>query len=430
MKSQLVNKKLLVFGGVSAESALVIRAKELGAYTFVADYREDSPAKAYADESLLVDVKETETLAGVCEQKKIDGIITGYNDYVLPYCQKLCERLNKPFCGNKENIEMCVDKEKFKRACEKAKVPVVPWLETDKEHYLQILDTVELPAVIKPADYSGSKGVYKCFDRKDLKGFIEKALAYSRAGKVLIEKLMDPYQEFSAYYMLYNGQAYLIAMGDRYINIIDPNIAPVGKGMLYPSVHLDEWIEKMDKKVQSFFSENEMQNGFVFLQGFYENGNLYLHEIGYRLNGGHTYDIIEHFCKYNQVDELLNYSLTGKMDEDELQKSDPYLHGGLGMIVTISIKPGKIRHIAGVEEIEKHAGVLSAHVFHKIGDELKAHGTTAQVFAYFLVGVDKREELEDVLDYIERTLEVVDENGNSMLREMIKMNDLRIKEYK
>lgn len=423
----LVNKKLFVLGATRQHSEIVKEAQSLGIKTYVADYYENSPAKKLADKSFLVSAIDVEKLVSICKEENIDGVFTGYNDMLLPYNQEICSILDKPFCGNRENINTCIDKELFKKACVKSGVPIVPWFSVNKENYLEKIDEIELPVVVKPADYSGSKGVYKCFKKEDLKFNIEEAFTYSKAGKVLIEKLMEVDKEFSVYYMIYNGVAYLSAMGDRYVKVTDPNIAPSGLGMLYPSVYLDEWIESMDGHVRKFISDNDMKDGFVFFQGFYDNGKFYIHETGYRLNGGYTYEIIEHFSGYNQMHQLIKYSLTGEMDVELLEKSNPYFDG-LGMIVTISLKNGKISHISGIEEIEKNSGLLKFNLLHGLRDEINVRGTSEQVFAYVLCATENKEKLDEVINLIREKLVVLDENGENMIMEIINPMKLKIKE--
>lgn len=414
----LEDKKLLILGATNTVCEIVEEARSLGIKTYVTDYNSDSPAKKISDGSFMVSATDIEALVDLCITEKMDGVFTGYLDVLLPACQKVCEKLDFPFWGNEENISMCVDKELFKKACARSGVPVVPWMGVTRENYRDLIQDIDTPVVIKPADYSGSKGVYKCYNKNELIDYVEKALSFSHSGKVLIERVMDANREFSVYYIMNHGQCYLTAMGDRYVDVIDPEIAPVGQGMLYPSIYLDEWIRDVDPCVRRFLQDNDMNNGFIFLQGFYDVGKFYIHEIGYRLNGGYTYDIIQFFSGYHQMHELLRFSLTGDMDKTAIAKSNPHFNG-LGMIVTISLKPGTITYIAGIEKIRNMPGVLHFHQLHKKGDALLSHGTTAQVFAYILCGVKNKKELDHLIYEIKEALVVNDEKGVSMLRELI-----------
>ena len=55
-------KKLLILAGAGVHSKVVRAAKEMGIYTIVTDYLEDSPAKQIADEAWLTDIMDTESI--------------------------------------------------------------------------------------------------------------------------------------------------------------------------------------------------------------------------------------------------------------------------------------------------------------------------------------------------------------------------------
>jgi len=425
--NDLSGKRLLLLGGVRPACEIVKEAKKMHIVTAVTDYLPDSPAKKLADESYMANAMVVDEVCDLCREKKIDGIITGYVDSLLPYYEKICCKANLPCWGNANNLNLCLDKEAFKLSCEEAGVPVVPWVRVTKGDYLKHVNDLSFPVVIKPVDNSGSRGVFKCYDKEHLHELIEKASGFSKSGVLLIEKAMNPNNEFSAYYIINNGKVYLTGMGDRYVNDTIKDIAPIGKGMLFPSVKLDRWIKEIDPYIRKFFAQNEMNNGFVFIQGFFEEDRYYIHEMGYRLNGGFSYKIIEHFSKYNQIQQLIRFSLTGSMDESEVKKSDPYFNG-YGMIVTVSLKPGIISEISGIEEISQHPGVLEFCQLHDKGEKLLSVGTTAQVFAYVLCAAENKEDLLETVEYIRENMKILDTSGKNMIYDIIEPSTIVFKE--
>ena len=419
-------KKLLLLGGVRPACEIVKEARAMGVETFVTDYLENSPAKQVADHAFMVNAVDTDAVAALCREQQIDGVITGYVDLLLPYYQKICEKAGKPFWGNAENIEMSINKEQFKAACERSGVPVVPYRNANKDNYIEVIKEIEPPVVVKPVDNSGSRGVFKCYDKDMLKECAEKALSFSKSGEILIEEAMNPQTEFSAYYIMNHGEYFFTGMGDRYVNITEDDIAPVGQGMLFPSVRTKAWAAQMDPIIRKFFKDNAMNDGFVFVQGFTKGSDFYIHEIGYRLNGGFSYKIIEYFSGYNQVQELIKFALTGDMDHAEIAKSNPF-YDGYGMIVTATLKPGTIGSVSGVEEIEKLDGVLQFYQLHTAGEKLMAHGTTAQVFAYILCAVRTEAEMKQIIRTVSEKLKVLDENGENLLKPIVDPEKIKFK---
>ena len=85
-------KKILVLGGTAQQIKLVEAAKQMGVYTIVVDYLNDSPAKKVADEAYLYDVKDVDGIVELCRRKKVDGVICGYIDPCQRPYQEICEK--------------------------------------------------------------------------------------------------------------------------------------------------------------------------------------------------------------------------------------------------------------------------------------------------------------------------------------------------
>lgn len=415
---RLKGKKLLFMSGSKDACEIVKIAHKLGIIVYATDWYQDSPVKRIADKSFMVSTADVDAIVELCKSEGIDGIFSGYTDSVLPYCQSVCDKLGFPFWGTEQNIQMCIDKKLFKKACEQSSLPIVPYAVMNESNYLTKLSDITVPVVFKPVDNSGSRGVYKVFNHSELKYYCEKSLSYSKSREVLAEKLMDANNEFSVYYMLNNGNAYLTAMSDKIIDDYDENLAPVDLGMRFPSQRLEQWLDDVDPIVRNFFHANQMRFGFVFIQGFYMDGNFYIHEIGYRLNGGFTYNLVEHFSQYNQVEQLLSFALTGKMNEYELQKSNPRFDG-ISIIVTATLRTGTIGEIEGVELIKRLPGVIAFYQMKDIGDELSSSGTTAQIFSYIHCVADNVSEMKSLIIKIKSHLVVSDVSGNNMLLPLI-----------
>lgn len=416
--SNLKGKKLLLLGGVRPACEIIKEAKSMGVITYVTDYLVNSPAKKIADYSFEINAMDVDAVIALCKEQKIDGMITGYVDSLLPYYEEICENAGFYHWGNKENIEICINKDLFKRACEESGVPVVPYVVITPDDKDEKLKQVNCPVVFKPIDNSGSRGITKCYLDEEKDSAFEKALSFSKEKKVMAEKLMDINSEFSAYYIMNHGEAYFSGMGDRIVTSVSDDIAPTGLGQLFPSAHINEWLEKYNAKMLSFFRNNQMNNGFAFVQGFYEAGDFYIHEIGYRLNGGFCYKIFNQYMNYNQVKELISFSLTGEMSKIKCTSVD---WSGHGLVMTIPLKNGTIDYIGGIDDIKKNKGVIDFCQLHDLGDSFNNPGTTAQVFAYALLYGDTIEEISNTVNYIKNTLVVKNKNDENMIFDLIKI---------
>ena len=118
MKEQ---KKLLILGGVQAACDIVRKAQEMGIYTIVTDWYEEnrSPAKKIADKSYMISIADIDEILKMIKEENISGIITGFTDSYLEYYYKICKAANLPCYGTLEQFEICTNKDKFKKICQK-----------------------------------------------------------------------------------------------------------------------------------------------------------------------------------------------------------------------------------------------------------------------------------------------------------------------
>lgn len=110
-------KKLLILGAASVHVKLIKAAQEMGIYTIVTDNveYEESPGKQIADEYWDLNIFD---IAGIVEKAKlkgVDGVISGWLDPCQRPYQEICEKLNLPCYGTKNQFLFMTDKHAFKK---------------------------------------------------------------------------------------------------------------------------------------------------------------------------------------------------------------------------------------------------------------------------------------------------------------------------
>ena len=128
--NDLKDKKLLILAGVDVHVKLVLAAKALGVYTIVTDYLEpkESPAKLIADEFWMLNITDVDAIVEKCREQHVDGVLAYCIDPAqIPY-QQICEKLELPCYGTKQQFEIMTDKHLFKDFCLKNGVEVVNYL--------------------------------------------------------------------------------------------------------------------------------------------------------------------------------------------------------------------------------------------------------------------------------------------------------------
>lgn len=404
-----MNKKILIMGANPETASLVIKAKEKGLITYVTDYDPNAYAKMFADVPVNIDASHVDELVEFVGKEKIDAVLVGVAEALMPFYHEVCKRLNLPCFATLEQFKIMVSKDKFKQVCRKYDVPVVEEFSRDN------LEAVKFPVVVKPVDSCSSKGISVCKDRAELDNGIKKALSFSRSGSLLIEKYMTG-EEVVIYYVIQDGEPSLVGMCDRYTNKEQKGVAQLPTAYIFPSKHLLRFIQEEDSKVCNMLKGMGLTNGVLFLQAFVDDDGLVrIYEPGFRLNGAQEHLIIGNITGVDAKELLLNFALTGSMGKSVKGQDDPYIHGKWGCKLSPLVRIGKIEKLGGLEEIKKLDGVVSVNPSYRQGETVDGYGTLKQIICRFFIVAETKEKLKETIDKIYRKLEVLDENGNSML---------------
>lgn len=411
-------KKLLIMGGPRLVEDIVIKAKEKNIYTIVTDWYEpkDSPAKLIADEYQMISTRDIEGMTKFIKKEKIDAVITSFIESALPFYADVCGASNLPCYATREQFEMTMDKDLFKKVCSKYGIPTVK--EYEIEECLEKDNNISFPVIVKPVDNSGARGISVCNSQNELKDGIERALSFSASDKVIIEKFMSPTKPgVNIDYIISNGKAYLYAVGDLFVSHINKKYAPLTAGVYYPSHVLDEYISNVHPHVIKMFESLKIMNGFIFIQSFYDEEGFHFYEMGYRLGGGQSYHIVDNINGTNSLDFLLNFAISGQMGtEEQLEKINPHFEKvGLGLVVLI--RCGKVCEIRNLEAIRRMKEVVNIMQQVFVGDVVQssAEGTLQQVFARIHLVADDKISLKQAVKHLKKRLEIIDENGNNMI---------------
>ncbi len=420
-------KKLLVLGGAFQHCKVVEAAKEMGVKVYVADYLavEDSPAKRIADVSLLIDIKDVDGIVEYCKQEKIDGVLAVCLDVCQRPYQAVCEKLNLPCFGTKEQFHILTDKNAFKECCIKHGVDVIPQY-TEKE----LSDgTVEYPILIKPADSRGSRGSTICYNIKEVEDAITIAKSESSDGSILIEKYMGNKNDFSVTYSVINGQVYLTRVGDRMLGKIEDRMERVSMMAMAPSKFAKMYAEKVSPRVENMLKAIGIYNAPAFMQGFVDGDTVRFYDPGLRYPGAEYERMYEKVYGVNCVKHLVEFALTGAVSKDVCFPKDGYLQKGkYSPCLFISLKPGKISNVLGLEEVKKHPSVVSLFTRYKVGDIIGATYNVNQRYCEIDLLCKDIHELCSVIDWIYDTLMILDEDGNNMVFSKINTSSL-LEEY-
>jgi biotin carboxylase len=419
MKKSLLNKRLLILGGNPETKALVGVANELGVFTIVVDPNHLAAAKKIASISVDVDGMDVEAVIQIAKEYKVDGVLVGVADILVPTYQKVCEALSLPCYATPKIINAFTSKDCFIATCKIYNISTIPTF--SQENVLNI----PLPIIIKPVDNGGGVGITVCKTHAEVVNGIDKALKASLRKRIVIERYMEC-DDLFAYYNFIDGNAYLAALADRYTSKFNQIGSPVSIGAVYPSKHLKKFEETIHPKLIIMFQGLGIKNGVLCLQFFYDGIDFFAYDPGFRLQGEGPH---LHLLAANGFDNrvmLINFALTGSMYTGDFDcVNDVSFNQNYATTVWVLLKQGVIHSIDGIDKIKTLSSFKFLLQRFFSGDEVSEDmlGTEKQVlFRIYLQNHDKKQ-LNSDINSIKKTLLVKSIIGDSMIIDMLDMHD-------
>lgn len=418
MKKEFEGKKLLILGGNPETSALVKVANEMGVKTIVASARHTDDAKKYAWKSSDVDGMDVPGLIALAKEEKVDGVLVGVADILVPSYCKVCDALNLPCYATQRIVDVFSYKDVFKATCESYGIHGIPEFYLDAEMKPTDVAKIKYPVMVKPVDNGGGVGMTVVYKESELKAAVEKALAASPNKRFIVERYMDGVEDMGMYYTFKDGYCSASCIYDRYTTDEQPGLSRVCLGGTYPSKHMNDYMKRMHFNAVRMFKEIGIKNGILMLSGFYEDGEFYVYDTGFRLQGEAPHLLLNAIYGYDQREMLIRFALTGSEGEKvDLYKEDPYMDGKHAATVWFLLKKGVIGKIEGFEAIADDQRVVANVQRLYEGDTVPEEwiGNEKQVLTRLYLVCNSKEELAAAIKEYQTKVKVFDKDGNNML---------------
>ena len=422
-------KRLLVLGTAVGSVDIVKYAKAEGAYVLVTDYlsTEKSAAKQYADETAMISTLDIEALCELAKEYRIDGVISGVSEVNIESARKVSEKLGLHSYYTSEQWNTFMDKDLFRKLCEKYNVGVPTTYFAGKLEQFKTLESnglqITYPVIVKPVDNRANVGISVCNDRESLITAVEFAAQNSDLGKIIIEQFVKGI-EVSPAYVVQNGCCKLVCMGAKYAYENEKGLKAISHAHIYPAPCLDEYISDMDSKVKEMILSQGIDNCTIFFQGIYADHRFYIFEAGLRMEGTATYRITKQINNCSFMEFMTDNALGIESDYD-INCEDVTFGGRKCILLSQIATEGIIGKIEGFEDALQNPIVVAAEQRHLVGDYIAEDGTLRQIMFRYVLQSDDMEEMLNTIRYVQNTVKVYDQNGKYMLIESFDANILR-----
>lgn len=411
------NKKLLILGGNPETVPLVEVAHSMGVKTIVASSVPDEPAKKIAWMASDVDGMDVPGLVALAREQQADGVLVGVADMLVPAYCKVCDALGLPCYATQQIVDVFAFKDIFKATCERYGVHGIPEFYLSEDMKEDDIEKIQFPVMVKPVDSASGQGITRADNKEELKKAVPYALSFSKKKRFIVEKYMEC-EDVGMYYTFKDGICSASCIYDRYTTHEQPGLSNVCLGGTYPSKYMKEYFERMHRNILQMFREIGIRDGVLMLSAFYENGEFYVYDTGFRLQGEAPHLLMKAIHGFDQREMLIRFALTGSQGSLDLTVADDTnLRGRKAATLWFLLKEGTITDIEGLEQWRDDPYVVDCVQRKYVGDEILSEwiGTEKQVLARLYLVSDTKEKLAGELRHYMNSVKVFDQNGESML---------------
>jgi biotin carboxylase len=363
-------RTILFVGAGRHQRRAILRAKELGLRVVAVDGSADAAGLPFADVPNVVDFSDIDAVTEVARAHAVDGVLTVSADRAVPVVAAVAERLGLPGIGT-QTAHLMTHKVAMRRELAAAGVAQPRHAAVRSRHEaLAAADVVGFPAVLKPADSGGQRGLFLLDSVDDLERHLHAALAESPTEEAVFESYHEGI-ELNGLILARDGEVTPLLLSDR--------LRPTGPGFgvgwihVYPSTLYADALADAERVAVHAVHALGLRNGIAFPQIIVGADNrAVLVEVAARIPGGQMADLAFHALGLDLVDIALRQAL-GDDVPDEIavpRRSTPTA------IRFFTAQPGplpvgKVKRIGTLDRVLDAPGVVQADVFLQEGEVIR-----------------------------------------------------------
>jgi biotin carboxylase len=283
-------KTVLVVGAGRQQARPIRRARQLGLRVVAVDGDPAAPGLAEADVGEHVDFKDVDGVVAAARRHRVDGVLTIAAEQAVPVVAAVAAALGLPGIGT-ETAHVMTNKIAMRRRLDEAGVPQPRFAEArSAAEAASVLRAVGVPAVVKPADSSGQRGLSLVGSPAELDGRVEDALGQSTAREAIVERFHAG-SELNHLVVARDGRYDVVAQSDR----VRPEGAGFGVAVthVFPSTLPEEAVGRAGQVALDAVRALGLRDGIGYPQVLVTgDGEPLVMEVAARIPGGQMADLV------------------------------------------------------------------------------------------------------------------------------------------
>ncbi|HSP71755.1 MAG TPA: hypothetical protein VLN26_05250 [Gaiellaceae bacterium] len=362
--------KTVLFVGAGRHQRRAIRqARERGLRVVAVDRNPEALGFQEADVGEPVDFTDVEAVTEVARRHSVDGALTVSADRAVPVVAAVTEALGLPSIGT-ATAHLMTHKIAMRRQLADAGVsqPRFAAVRNVREGKDGIART-GLPAVLKPADSGGQRGVFMLESEDDLEAHLWAALHESPTAEAIVESFHEGL-ELNGIAVARGGKVKVLTLSDR---LRPPGIGfGVGWIHVYPASIFGDVLEAAERIAAHAVHALGLRDGIAFPQLLVSDDGVRVVEVAARIPGGQMADLVRHAVGVDLVEIALRQALGEPVPDDlvDCKRKQPlairFLTAQPGPLPT-----GKVVRIGSLDPVLASPGVVQAETYLQVGETIR-----------------------------------------------------------
>jgi biotin carboxylase len=361
-------KTVLFIGAGRHQRRAIVRARELGLRVVAADRNSQAPGLAEAHVAEVVDF-DVPALVELGRKHSVDGVLTIASDRAVPVVAGVAEELGLPGIG-REVAHSVTHKVAMRRRLAEAGVtqPAFAAVRTLHEGK-DALETVGLPAVLKPADCAGQRGLFLLRSVDDLEAHLHAALVESSNEEAIVESFHEGL-EVNGLVVARGGEPGIVTLSDR----LRPQGAGFGVAIahVYPSTLFGDQLAEVERLAGHVVRALGIEDSVVYPQMVVTPEEVLLIEVAARVPAGQMDQVASRAVGVDLVEIALKQALGEDIADDLIRhRFEQPLAISFLTAEPGPLPVGRVRAVTGLERVRAFPGVEEIEVFLQPGDRIE-----------------------------------------------------------
>lgn len=360
---------MLILGGSVSQLPAIRHARASGLRVVVADGDGSALGFDEADAAEAIDFSNADALVDVATRHRVDGIAAVCSDRAVHAAAVAAERLGLPGIGAEVAARM-TDKAMMRERLAARGLPQPPFVVVGTlDEAEDALAGIGTPAVLKPIDSGGQRGVYRIERRDELQKYLPLTLSFSRSGTAMLERYVAG-DELNGIGIVRDGAVDILTLSDR--------LRPPGRGFgvgwihRFPSSLPAATIAEAESVAVRAIEALGLRDGVAFPQLLVSDGQVFVVEVAARVPAGQMADLVHHAIGVDLLEIAFRQALGRPVGDELLQvgESRPvvirFFTAEPGVLPT-----GRVVEIDGLDRVREAPGVLDADVYLQLGETIR-----------------------------------------------------------